>query len=168
MLDVGDYEKAAIYLVYVTVLEYYKQRTQYVPFNATSKNMERGIPDVPRWTGPSVADFAQKHFNCSTINGFEIEYNGGPGSAGAHWKGRVAADEIMAAYILFNPVLSNLTLGLLEDTGFVTFIVVDIAETNVTNFVLTFSLYHVNWSMAEILQWGKDRGTRSQAKHMQN
>lgn len=75
---------------------------------------------MTRFTGPRVTSFARAHFNCSTLSGFELENNGGTGTAGSHWKQRVAGDEFMSGYpsLLGESRLSNLSLAFLEDIGY--------------------------------------------------
>jgi len=56
------------------------------------------------------------------MNGFEIENNGGSGTAGAHWKQRTAADEVMGGYTIFDSRITNLTLGFFQDLGYDSFL----------------------------------------------
>ena len=44
---------------------------------------------------PKVLETARKYFNCPSINGVEIENEGGSGSAGAHWERAILHNEQM-------------------------------------------------------------------------
>lgn len=85
---------------------------------------------------PRVKEEAQKHFSCSTLEGAELENQGGEGTELAHWEKRLFGNEGMAGIFTQNSVFSRLTLALMEDTGW----------------------YQVNYDMAEPLQWGKNLG----------
>ncbi|KAK6024892.1 hypothetical protein OSTOST_09222, partial [Ostertagia ostertagi] len=45
--------------------------------------------DVFMIVTPKVREEARRHFNCSTLEGAEIENQGGGGTAGSHWEKRV-------------------------------------------------------------------------------
>lgn len=85
---------------------------------------------------PRVKEEVQKHFNCPTLEGAELENQGGEGTELAHWEKRLFESEGMTGIFTQNFVFSRLTLALMEDTGW----------------------YKVNYDMAEPLQWGKDLG----------
>lgn len=85
---------------------------------------------------PEVAKFAKEHFACPTLEGFELENQGGAGTAQHHWEKRIGGNEIMTGIIEKNFVLTNLTMSLLDDSGF----------------------YVTNRSYAEDLIWGKGQG----------
>ena len=44
---------------------------------------------------PRVKEEAQRHFNCSTLEGAELENQGGKGTALAHWEKRLFGNEGM-------------------------------------------------------------------------
>lgn len=85
---------------------------------------------------PKVKQEAQRHFNCSTLEGAELENQGGNGTVLAHWEKRVFENEGMTGVFTQNSAFSRLTLALMEDTGW----------------------YKVDYSMAEPLYWGKNLG----------
>ncbi|KAL1130168.1 hypothetical protein AAG570_013106 [Ranatra chinensis] len=85
---------------------------------------------------PRVVQEVRAHFNCSTLEGAELEDQGGEGTALTHWEKRVFENEAMTGTHTQNPVYSRLTLALMEDTGW----------------------YTANYSMAEPLIWGKNLG----------
>lgn len=66
---------------------------------------------------PNVVREVRAHFNCSEVVGAELENQGSPGSSAVHWEKRVFGDELMTASLSMNPVLSRITLALLEDSG---------------------------------------------------
>ncbi|KAI0209622.1 Leishmanolysin-like peptidase [Lamellibrachia satsuma] len=79
---------------------------------------------------------ARRHFGCDTLEGGELEDQGGEGTKGSHWEKRVFENEAMTGVLTQNPVFSRVTLALMEDTGW----------------------YHVNYRMAEALQYGFGKG----------
>lgn len=85
---------------------------------------------------PRVKEEAQRHFNCSTLEGAELENQGGEGTALAHWEKRLFENEAMTGVFTQNTVFSRVTLALMEDTGW----------------------YLVNYEMADPLRWGRNLG----------
>ncbi|XP_032242043.1 leishmanolysin-like peptidase isoform X2 [Nematostella vectensis] len=85
---------------------------------------------------PRVVRVAREHFNCATLEGAEIENQGGTGTELTHWEKRLFENEAMTGTYTQNPVFSRLTLALMEDTGW----------------------YKANYSMAETLDWGRNLG----------
>lgn len=102
-----------------------------VLFNTTVN----GIPTNKIKT-PRVVQWARNHFNCPTIDGVELENQGGEGTAQSHWERRVVLNEYMTGSTSDYPVFSALTLSLLEDAGW----------------------YTVNYSAAFPLRWGWNQG----------
>ncbi|KAL5497157.1 hypothetical protein EMCRGX_G013581 [Ephydatia muelleri] len=85
---------------------------------------------------PNVVARARAHFNCPTLPGLELENGGGSGTEMSHWEARILGNELMTSTQAFNLKLSEMTLALLQDTGW----------------------YQVDFSKAEPLQWGKNAG----------
>lgn len=85
---------------------------------------------------PRVVEEVRKHFNCSALEGAELEDQGEEGTALTHWEKRVFENEAMTGTHTQNPVYSRLTLALMEDTGW----------------------YSANYSMAQLLSWGRNLG----------
>ncbi|XP_029646723.1 leishmanolysin-like peptidase [Octopus sinensis] len=95
---------------------------------------------------PKVVEEVRRHFNCSTLEGAELEdqlMNGKTladglidGTAFTHWEKRVFENEAMTGTYTQNPVISRITLALMEDTGW----------------------YRVNYDNAKEYEWGKDLG----------
>ena len=85
---------------------------------------------------PRVKSAVRRHFGCPTLEGAEIENQGGVGTEFTHWEKRVFENEAMTGTYTQNPVFSRITLALMEDTGW----------------------YKANYSMADELDWGRNQG----------
>ncbi|XP_032649881.2 leishmanolysin-like peptidase isoform X1 [Chelonoidis abingdonii] len=85
---------------------------------------------------PRVVEEARKHFDCPILEGMELENQGGMGTELNHWEKRLLENEAMTGSHTQNRVFSRITLALMEDTGW----------------------YKANYSMAEKLDWGRDKG----------
>lgn len=85
---------------------------------------------------PRVVEEVRKHFNCSELEGAELEDQGGEGTALTHWEKRVFESEAMSGTHSSRPVFSRITLALMEDTGW----------------------YKANYDMSSDLTWGKNLG----------
>ncbi|KAI4464429.1 leishmanolysin-like peptidase [Holotrichia oblita] len=85
---------------------------------------------------PRVVAEVRKHFNCPHLEGAELEDQGEEGTILTHWEKRVFENEAMTGTHTQNSVITNITLALMEDTGW----------------------YKPNYYMAEPLVWGKDFG----------
>jgi leishmanolysin-like peptidase len=85
---------------------------------------------------PRVVDEVRMHFNCSSLEGAELEDQGEIGTKFTHWEKRVFENEAMTGTYTQNSVFSRITFAFLEDTGW----------------------YTANYSNAEELSWGKDLG----------
>jgi leishmanolysin len=72
---------------------------------------------------PRVKSFVNSHFGCAagTLPGAPLEDNGSSGSAGSHWEKLFFSSEFMSAASVTNPVISQLTIALLEDSGWYKF-----------------------------------------------
>ncbi|THD21950.1 Leishmanolysin peptidase [Fasciola hepatica] len=60
---------------------------------------------------------AREHFACSTLEGVELENQGGAGTSSAHFEKHIVQDELMAGSIGKSLFVSNLTLSYFQDTG---------------------------------------------------
>ena len=85
---------------------------------------------------PRVKAEVRRHFACPSLEGAELENQGGVGTALTHWEKRVFENEAMTGTYTQNPVFSRITLALMDDTGW----------------------YRANYSMAEELDWGRGKG----------
>ncbi|GBG68238.1 hypothetical protein CBR_g2789 [Chara braunii] len=67
---------------------------------------------------PHVRAYAQAHFNCPSLAGGEVENNGLTGvTALSHWEAAVFQGENMVSIYQLVGIMSNMTLALLQDTG---------------------------------------------------
>ena len=67
---------------------------------------------------PKVVERARKYFNCNSIEGLELEDQGGPGSSMSHWEQRILLGDYMGAVIYQEEMaISEFTLAFLEDSG---------------------------------------------------
>ena len=89
---------------------------------------ERGH-DVWKIVTPTVLAKAREQFGCASLNGAEIENQGGSGTAGSHWEKRIFMNEYMSGVSTgLRPDYTTLTFGLFEDMGW----------------------YYVNWDSSHI------------------
>ncbi|KAF8275648.1 putative surface protease GP63 [Trypanosoma cruzi] len=95
----------------------------------------RGSSKVSVISTPKTKAMARQYHNCSTLEGIELEDEGGPGIALSHWKKRNMKDEMMTSDMDFG-LYSALTLAAFEDMG----------------------VYLPNYSAAELLWWGNNSG----------
>lgn len=95
-------------------------------FNGVSRvslgDAQSGVKTTTIISSPRVVAEARAHLGCNTIQGIEIEDDGGSGSGGSHWEQRVVGNEVMAPSIpstasAMGPLVSRLTLALFEDLG---------------------------------------------------
>ena len=67
---------------------------------------------------PKVVERARKFFNCNSIDGLELEDQGGTGSSMSHWEQRILLGDYMGAVIYQEEMaISEFTLAFLEDSG---------------------------------------------------
>lgn len=85
---------------------------------------------------PTVIREVRSHFNCSSLEGAELEDQGSDGTSMTHWEKRLFENEAMTGTHTQNSVYSRLTLAALQDTGW----------------------YVANFNKAERLDWAKNLG----------
>lgn len=85
---------------------------------------------------PKVVEKARQHFNCNELEGVPLEYNGGPGTAGAHWSKKIMNTDYMIGDSYGENLISDITLALFEDSGW----------------------YSVNYELSNLFLWGKSKG----------
>ncbi|KAG9407377.1 hypothetical protein AC1031_002110 [Aphanomyces cochlioides] len=95
---------------------------------------ERGH-SVAKIVTPNVLAFVRSYFNCSTLNGAEIEDEDGD-CLGSHWDERLFEPEVMSPLQSFSMAVSGLTLAYFQDSGW----------------------YQVNLTSAQRMFWGANRG----------
>jgi len=69
--------------------------------------------------GPKVVSTVRDHFSCQTLEGAELENEGGGGATGSHWESRIHASDVMraTARVIERQAFTNLTMALMEDSG---------------------------------------------------
>ena len=61
-----------------------------------------------------MVSVARQMFGCSTLDGVELEDGGGTGTASSHWEKRLLMNEFMTGVISNHPVITPLTLALMQ------------------------------------------------------
>ena len=85
---------------------------------------------------PKVLEKAKIHFGCDTLKGLQLENQGQAGSVGSHWESRYMLGDYMISSDYTEVVISDITLALLEDTGF----------------------YKINYYTGGLFRFGKNQG----------
>ncbi|KAF8296375.1 putative surface protease GP63 [Trypanosoma cruzi] len=107
------------------------ERNSIETFEKSVRGMRRKMV-----AGKHVQEKAKVHFGCKTLEGMELEDEGGTREkAIPHWKGRHARDELMAPTVGAG-YYTALTMAVFADMKY----------------------YRVNWSMAEPMGWGNGTG----------
>ena len=84
-----------------------------------------------------LLEVARNYYNCSTLDGVELEEYGGDGTTGSHWEERILLGDIMNGVVYpEEQVISEFTLAVLEDTGY----------------------YKPNYYTGGLMQYGKNKG----------
>ncbi|PIK48520.1 putative leishmanolysin-like peptidase [Apostichopus japonicus] len=89
------------------------------------------IHSVQVMVTPKVKEEARRHFNCDSLEGIELENDGGGGTMFSHFEKRLLENEAMTGTHTHDRQFSRFTLAVLEDTGW----------------------YHVNYDLADQLVW---------------
>eukprot|EP00897_Mesotaenium_endlicherianum_P010602 jgi/Mesen1/9570/ME000065S08996 len=76
-----------------------------------------GSPSAPFVVTPTVTAMARRQTSCPTLIGGELQVAAADGSNSSHWSARVFEGEVMTSEAGGPQVVSNLTLALLQDTG---------------------------------------------------
>ena len=85
--------------------------------NILMKKVIRGVERTLIKT-PKVVERSKKYFNCDSLEGLELEDQGGQGSSISHWEQRILLGDYMGAVIYQEEMaISEFTLALLEDSG---------------------------------------------------
>ncbi|TPP57082.1 Leishmanolysin peptidase [Fasciola gigantica] len=66
---------------------------------------------------PKLLETARKHFGCPSLDGVELENQGGSGTASAHFEKRIYLNELMVGSIAFDAVMSPFVLAFFQDSG---------------------------------------------------
>ena len=115
-----------------TMFPYFPNGAEGTYTKANIRGIERTIIKTPK-----VLEVARKYFNCESIQGIELEDQGGMGSALSHWEQRILLGDYMGAVIYQEEmVISEITLALLEDSGW----------------------YKINYYTGGLMRFGKNKG----------
>ncbi|KAH9524376.1 hypothetical protein Btru_054341 [Bulinus truncatus] len=126
-------------------LKFNPQLSVYQFSNKTVKEVVR--PDWSQISGltdrrilmmvtPRVVEEVRNHFNCSDLEGAELEDQGIDGTFLTHWEKRVFENEAMTGTYTHSSVFSRITFAMMEDTGW----------------------YNVDYSKAGFYEWGRNLG----------
>lgn len=85
---------------------------------------------------PKVIEKGKKHFGCDNFDGVPLEYNGGAGTAGAHWSKKYMNTDYMIGDSYGENMISEITLALFEDSGW----------------------YSAEYELSNLFLWGKNEG----------
>ena len=86
--------------------------------NIFTKKDDYGI-DRYYLNSPKLLQIARKYFDCPTLEGVELENQGGTGTEASHWEARILLGEYMTGYAYTEEqVISEFTLAVLEDSGY--------------------------------------------------
>lgn len=138
-------EKMIVYLIHETahVLAFNSElfqdfvqldKTPYLPFEYENYVEARG--KMVKMIGfPKSLDKAKRTFSC-LLEGLELEDYNSDVISSSHWESRIMPEDIMSSFLLDNPIFSDITLGLFEDS----------------------SWYFPNYSLSSSIIWGKNEG----------
>ena len=131
-----DYFQSIIIHEFTHILGFSNHYFTNVFNNTFSKTDEYGI--IRSFINSSkVLEVARKYYNCSEIDGVELEESGGSGTAGSHWEARILLGEYMNGVVYpEEQVISEFTLALLEDSGY----------------------YKANYYTGGLMRYGKNKG----------
>ena len=87
-------------------------------------------------TTPKVIEKARAAFNCPSLEGVELENQGGAGTAKAHWDKRIMLNDFMVGDINPDAGFSDITMAVFEDSGW----------------------YSVNYDYTDQIYLGRNRG----------
>ena len=104
--------------------------------NVLGKHFHKDGLKVNYIKSPKVLEKAKKHFGCNHIEGVPLEYNGGAGTAGAHWSKKYMNTDYMIGDSYGENLISDISLALFEDSGW----------------------YKVDYEMSNLFVWGKNAG----------
>ncbi|CAH8517889.1 unnamed protein product [Schistosoma turkestanicum] len=85
---------------------------------------------------PTVVRIARSFYNCSSLDGVELEDEDGAGVYLTHWEKRLLENDLMTATYTNSFRISPITLAMMEDTGW----------------------YISNYALSQSFSWGRGRG----------
>lgn len=104
------------YIPAATTVNYFQERGATCVYNAT---MVPTTNCVHKMVTPAALAAARFYFNCSTLNGAELENQMTTACdlQGSHWEQRIFSTELMASYAQHNLQITPMTLAAFEDSG---------------------------------------------------
>ena len=113
-----EYFQAIVFHEFTHILGFSMYAFQNFYHNIFTQNDQFGIMRT-YINSAKVLEVARKYFNCTDLEGVELEESGGDGTAGSHWEARILLGDYMNGYAYTEEmVISEFTLALLEDTGY--------------------------------------------------
>lgn len=91
---------------------FYKKSSQPVTKSILVNGLLRTVICTPK-----VVKVAREYYGCDSLEGVELENQGTKSSLGSHWESRIMYGEYMTAAMDGECAISEITLALLEDTG---------------------------------------------------
>lgn len=112
------HEMTHIFVFNDILFEYFRDSSgNRIPLNKImDSSIVNGLPRR-RIITPKVIDAAKKHYNCDSIDGVELENQGGQGTSGSHWEARIMLTDYMIGQSYDDVTISEITLALYEDSG---------------------------------------------------
>ena len=120
------------------VLVFSSRLFKYFPEEMKPITLKKIVNGVERTliNSTNVVKLARQHFGCDSLEGVEVEDQGGSGSAGSHWEARTMLGDYMISTDYDENVISDITLGLFADSGW----------------------YEVNYYTGGLFRFGKNMG----------
>ena len=109
------HEMTHIFVFNSALFKYFKDSTG----NAITVTKDKVINGLKRTliVTPKVVKEARAHFGCATLEGIELENQGGDATAGSHWEMRTMLGDYMVGESYNEVTLSRISLALFEDSG---------------------------------------------------
>lgn len=101
------------------VLVFHDELFKFFPESSKPVTISKKVNGVMRTLiqTPKVLKIAREYYGCPTLAGVEVEDQGGEGTAGSHWEARTMLGDYMIGVNYAEAVISEITLGLFEDSG---------------------------------------------------
>jgi len=116
-IGVGVHEMSHALGFSSSLFSQYRGGNPMITRNVTFPSAPSIVKQLRLIASPRVLSEARRHFNCSTLEGLELEDDGGSGTASSHWERRVAMYEYMNGVSSYQPIFSRFTFALFEDSG---------------------------------------------------
>ena len=131
-----EYFQAILVHEFTHILGFSKNFFEKYYHNIVTKEDSHGIMRS-YLNSPKLLEVAKKYYNCPTLQGVELENQGGTGTEGSHWEARILLGEYMNGYAYTEEmVISEFTLAVLEDSGY----------------------YKANYYTGGLMRYGKNKG----------